>query len=387
MYSTTGSRSMAGAAAICAAAVLITGPAHPPASARPDRPATLPVALAGIDSPLSELLLSIKVVNNDLFNGTDIFGDYAWQPFQGVVPQFIYTALPIVSQLGYNGARYLGESADALIGAGYILSEAGWNLPGAIITATRQVLAGQFADAVTTLTNATVVPIRTAGTIALDAGRAVLGGVATNIANTLRVVPGILSGLLETASGSAAAVVAAAGTIVKIAVAALSHGDFNAAWNAVVDGLLGPLGSDGLLTSSVAGTSVAVTIGPGLGPQGYPVGYRVPSFRMWTEKSQLTIADAIGAHYPTAAVMPVTRSASAISATLADREGAESGVASTRPTGVGAREGGHRRDDVGRGRQDSVRVADSQKPRNLQAGNQDPVHARPGAPGMHPEQH
>ena len=126
VYSTTGSRSMASAAAICAAAVLITGPAHPPAT--PDRPARNAAGGAGRhrQSARRIKLLSIKVVNNDLFNGTDIFGDYAWQPFQGWC-RSSSTRPAIVSQLGYNGgARYLpAESADALIGAGYILSGRG----------------------------------------------------------------------------------------------------------------------------------------------------------------------------------------------------------------------------------------------------------------------
>lgn len=302
MQASTGTRLLGAASAASLAAAIVTLPAAPTPAVRLPATASPSVALAGVDSPLSELLLSIVVINNDLFNAQDVFGDYPWQPFQGAVPQSIYTALPVISQLGYNGARYLGGSVDALTTSAYILSEAAWNLPGAVVTATRQVLDGHLAEAITTLTNAIVVPVRTAGTVALDAGKAVLGGVAANIAGALSTVPGILGGFADTAAGSVQAVFAAAAAIVKGALEALSQRDFSGAWNAVVDGLFGPVGSDGLVSSSVAGTTVAVTIGPGLGPQGYPDGYRVPSVRMWLEKSQLTVADALGANYPTAAV-------------------------------------------------------------------------------------
>ena len=92
------------------------------------------VALVGLDNPLTEVLATVAVVNNDIFNGADTYADYQWEPYQGLIPEFIYSALPIISQLGYNGASYIGGSVAALNNSATILSEAVWNLPGAVIT-------------------------------------------------------------------------------------------------------------------------------------------------------------------------------------------------------------------------------------------------------------
>ncbi len=288
---------------VCGAALTahpVTGPSLPAVVAAP----VAAVALAGFDSPLGELLLTVGQVGNDLLNPDplDVIGDYSWMPYQGLAAEFIYTALPIVSQLGFNGLTYLTGSLDALVGttasAAYTLTEAVWNLPGQVITAIGQVAGGDVAAALTTLVDATLVPLRDAGTVALEAGAAVFGGVLTSITNLIAAAPPIVSGLLGTVIGSLQAV---AGSVVAIAtntVTALASLDIEGAWNAVVDGLLGPVGSDGLVTSSLPGTLTAVTIGAGLGPLGYPNGYALPSLRMWGEQSSLQIANALGATYP-----------------------------------------------------------------------------------------
>lgn len=256
------------------------------------------VSLTMFDSPLSELIGTALVINEDIFNAGDVFGDYEWEPYQGALPEFIYTALPILSQMGFNGSFDIGTTVYGVGVAAYTLSEAVWNLPAAVATATQQAIGGDIPGAITTLTNATIGQLQTAVTSVTDALGVVASALATRFTNFVAVIPEILQGLATTTVGSVQAVLNAAVTIVTQTVGALSTGNIETAWNTVVDGLLGPVGADGTVESSIAGTIEAVTIGPGLGPLGYPNGYAVPSFRMWGEKSQLQIATAIGALYP-----------------------------------------------------------------------------------------
>ncbi|MGV1087780.1 MAG: hypothetical protein ACOYBX_07335 [Mycobacterium sp.] len=258
----------------------------------------VPVSLAAFDSPLTELLQTGLLVNNDIFNGSDTFGDYQWEPYQGAVPEFIYTALPILSQMGFNGALDIGGTVDAVGTSAIILSQAAWNLPAAVVTATQQAIGGDIPGAITTLTNATLVPLQSAVSTVAGALGVVVNAVVTRFTNFIAVVPGILQGLVTTTVGSVQAVISAAVTIVTQTVGALSTGDVETGWNTVVDGLLGPVGADGTVESSIPGTIEAMTLGPGLGPLGYPNGYAIPSVRMWGEQSQLQIANAIGASYP-----------------------------------------------------------------------------------------
>ena len=109
-------------------------------------PAIPDITLAGLSSPLSAVLGTVQVLNNDLFNGVDTYPDYPWDPFQGLGPEFIYVALPIISQLGFNGFNYLGGSIDALSTSAQILTDALWDLPAAIVTAVGQAIGGQFAE-------------------------------------------------------------------------------------------------------------------------------------------------------------------------------------------------------------------------------------------------
>lgn len=59
------------------------------------------VALTALVNPLSEFMGSVDLVVNDLFDGTETYEPY--NMYQGMVPEFIYDALPVISQMGYNG--------------------------------------------------------------------------------------------------------------------------------------------------------------------------------------------------------------------------------------------------------------------------------------------
>lgn len=276
-------------------------------------PSGAQVALTTFANPLTELIATLGLVNEDLFDGANIYDAYSWEPYVGIVPEFIFTALPVISQLGYNGSAYIGNTIGALGFAARTLSDAVWNLGPAVITAAQQAIGGDVAAAITTLTNATLVPIQDALTTVIGAGTSVITGVVTNITNLIAAVPSIAQGLVNTVVGSVTALVQTAVAVVTDTFSSLVSLDFQGAWNSVV---VGTLGQAGLL-----GTLESVTIGPGVGYDEESNTFAVPSLRMWAEQSQLTVADALGGSYlaPTAASVsaPSAAAAKAVAARVA----------------------------------------------------------------------
>ena len=295
MYATFRSSLSTTAVAVLAAGTLAAAPVMDSAALSVS---SAPVALTALNGPIGELALTISLIGNDLFNGNDIFGDYEWEPYQGLLPEFIFTALPIISQLGYNGSFYIGEAVTALSNAVFFLDNGLVNLPSAIITAAGQAIGGDISGALTTLYNATVVPVQDAVFEVIGAGSDIVSSVVNNAIAVISTIPGIAVGLVNTVVGGAGALVNAVVNIATQTVAALAGGDFETAWNTVVAGLFGPVGEDGTFESSIPGVIESITIGPGLGPLGFPNGYAVPGLRMWAEQSQLQIANALGASFP-----------------------------------------------------------------------------------------
>lgn len=295
MHATFRSSLSTTAVAVLAAGAVATAPVMD--SAAPSV-SSAPVALTALDGPIGELALTVGLIANDLFNGNDIFGDYEWEPYQGLLPEFIFTALPIITRLGYNGSSYLGEAVGALSNAVFFLDNGLVNLPSAIITAAGQAIGGDISGALTTLYNATVVPVQDAVFEVIGAGSNIVSSVVNNAISVISTIPGIAVGLVSAVVGGAGALVTAVVNIATQTVAALASGDLETAWNTVVDGLFGPVGEDGTFESSIPGVTESITIGPGLGPLGFPDGYAVPSLRMWGEQSQLQIANALGASFP-----------------------------------------------------------------------------------------
>lgn len=260
------------------------------------------VKLSGYANPLAAFVDTVLVINNDLSNGVDVYGDYEWQPFQGLVPELAYIALPIATQLVYNWSANIGSLVESMGTSVKILADAAWDLPAAVVAAAKQVGAGDIAAAIATLTNATLVPLKDAASAVQVVSEAILSGVVYNASAVLATLPGVAQRLLSTTAGALTAVAEAVGTIATQTVSALASENPETAWNTVVNGLFGPVGEDGKVESSLPGTLEAVTLGPGLGPSGFPNGYAVPSYRMWAEQSQLQLANAIGAGYPVPAV-------------------------------------------------------------------------------------
>lgn len=266
---------IAGTAAVVAAGAIAVTPA-------PATSLTLPsingssVALSAFSSPLAQLFATADLANNYLFDPvSNPFNAASW-PYAnfgttfgtppanypllpaalqseelggyssvGLVSQFIDDALPIISQLGYNGLDYINYTGNAVFFAGETLTQAVW-------TAAGEALMGNFAGALATISGA----ISDAGNALLETGTYVFQNVVAHASAVVATLVGSLPTLLGVTVAQASVVAASVSAVVTNTVAALGGGDIEGAWNSVVDGLLGP--------SGIPGTLLNLSIGAGI---------------------------------------------------------------------------------------------------------------------------
>lgn len=268
----------AGTAAAVAVGAIAVVPAPATSLSLPtlDAPSLAAVALAALDSPLAQLFATANLANNYLADPVSNPNQESSWPYAGfgttfgvppvnypllpaalsqaalggyssvgLIPQIIDDALPILSQLGYNGSDYLDVTGQAVFGAAGTLIQGVWgtvgnlvmfNIPGALAT-----LAGAVTGA---------------GTLLLDAGTYVLSNVIAKAQAVLAAVVGTLPTLIGATLAQAQAVAAASIAVIGDTVAALGAGDFEGAWNSAVNGLFGP--------SGIPGTVLNLTIGAGV---------------------------------------------------------------------------------------------------------------------------
>ena len=252
-------------------------------------PSVAQVALAGFHSPLAQLLGTVDLANQYILNGTSDVTDPASWPganfgtefggppvnlpgivpgilgpydptnppygafgtnvftYVGVIPQSIVDGLPMISQLGINGSNYLNVTGNALTAAGIALSQGVWDAVG-------QAIALNIPAALATLAAA----VNVAGTTLLAAGTYVASGVITNATAVFNVLAGSLPTLIGATLAQAQLVAASTIAVANSTVAALSAGNFQGAWNAAVDGLLGPTGVPGTLLNLTIGEGVQI---------------------------------------------------------------------------------------------------------------------------------
>lgn len=269
---------IAGTAAVVGAGAIAINPVMGAQLSLPsiNVPAAAQVALAAFDSPLAQLFATLDLANNYLLDSASnpsvaanwpyagfgtTFGvppaNYPLLPAAlnsaelggyssvGVVSQFIDDALPIISQLGYNGLNYLNITGNALFTSGAELTQSVW-------TAVGQLLMGNIPGALAAISTA----ITDAGQALLLAGSYVLNSVIAKASAVINTVVGSAGQVLTVAAAQAAVVIAATSAVVTNTVAALGSGDIEGAWNAAVDGLLGP--------SGIPGTLLNLSIGAGI---------------------------------------------------------------------------------------------------------------------------
>ena len=314
---------VAGTAALGVTAIVVTPITQPDFAFAVQRvnPSFTSVALSGWDSPLTEALNSAILATSYLFNpispnitATSNYWAYsgigpvvqaaldndlpfdpvtnALNTFQtlGVLPQIVADGLPIVTQLVTNASGYLNEILGNAFHDGVILSEAVWNLPGALLTATRQVIAGNITGALGTLQTAVVDPIVAVGRNIYSVGASIVGQAVTHVTNLAKAIPA----LVQLAGVHIVGTLKLLGQeIVRIAsdtVTALRAGNAEGAWNTAVSGVFGPSGLPGLAYNETIGAGVQT--GPVSSPSDIDANF-VPSIRSFLQTSVQTIATAI----------------------------------------------------------------------------------------------
>ena len=312
-------------------------------------PTVAKVTLAGLDSPLSELLLTGILGGQLLLNAgpenaidPEAWGPAAWgfytgdvfTPYPladivlatfveagyylggpagdfgvGLLPQIIDDALPIIRQLGINGSDYLNNTVAGLSAAGVALSEGVWNAAGQLLTL-------DIPGALATL----AASVSAAGTLALASGAYVLANVVNRAQAVFDVLAFNGSAVIEAVVAQIGVVLAKVGQVVDDTVSATTFED---GWNAAIDGIFGATG--------IPGTILNVTIGAGQVVNGNtPDTAFVPSDRTLVRGLVKQVSEALATPLPTpvtaasaAAEAPVLSAASVRAAAVAAAPAAE----------------------------------------------------------------
>ena len=303
-------------------------------------PTVAKVTLAGLDSPISELLGSVILGGQLLFNTSqdvsdaDLWGPTAFQQAGfpifptalqgdalggyssiGLLPQIIDDALPITRQLGINGSDYLNVAVAGLSAAGIALSEGVWNAAGQLLTL-------DIPGALATL----AASISAAGTLALGSGAYVLSGVVTRAQAVVEAVIGSLPLIIGSVVAQLNLVV---NTTIGVVTDTFAATTFEDGWNAAIDGIFGATG--------IPGTILNVTIGAG--QQTAPITTFPPteadiaaayvrSVRTVVQSAVKTVANALATPVPGAvAAAPAASAASARAAAVEAAPAAEAPAA------------------------------------------------------------
>jgi len=296
------SQLIAGTAAVVGASAIAMTPVTQANLALPtlQLPSANQVALAGFDSPLSELIGTFNSFNQWLASSdnttagyTDLGGlvtaggvaiakgGFGFNAV-GLLPQVINDHMPILTQVGLNGADSLESMLNAGTTIGLIASEGLWNLPGAFVTATQQALSGDIPGAIDTLQAAIVTPFINAASVALASGSYMLDNATVRATYLLDAVPQLVNLVIQSSVGQATVLGNAFSTVVQNIATGITNGNAEEAWNAAVDGFLGPRG--------IPGTFLNLTMGAGVQIDATTV---VPSIRGEIQAAVRGIANAL----------------------------------------------------------------------------------------------
>ena len=371
------SQMIAGTTALVGASAIALTPVAPAVNLPAlQAPSLANVSLAAFDSPITALLNTSVMATNYLFSNANPadaaqwpfaqFGTFWGTPMStppnypvlpaalgnaalggyssvGLIPQIIDDALPIISQLGYNGTDYLQVASSSLYGAAYSISEGIWNIPSEVYAAVGELFGGDPGAAIQTLIDAVVVPVFTAGSFLLAGGSYIASGLIARAGALLSTIPELLVGLVGTAVGIPTALIGKTVDIVGGVVTSLLSFDLEGAWNGVVNGLLGPEGLPGTILNLTIGAGVQTGPSAGLTPEAIASAF-APSLRTAVQAVVKTVAGALATPVPaSAATVSPAAARSAVAAPAAAVEAAPAaeaaaGEAEAAPSAATARE-------------------------------------------------
>jgi len=319
-------------------------------------PTVMPVSLAAFDNPFNAIIATATMAQNYIFgayyNGGDVptpgagaanwtdagfdqtGGDLlnsllytqtslGYYTFVGTNAQGIWDNSPVTDQLGINISDYVNVGLDGVAGAATAISTGVWNFPSAVVDAVQLALGGDFGAAISALGAAILNPITAAGESLLAAGSYVLANVINRAGAALAVLPQILTTYAAAAAGGADLLAVKQAEVTQAVLSNLVSLNVEGAWNAAVEGLLGPTGTPGLALNLSIGAGVQT--GPIESEADIPTNF-VPSLRTAAQAATWSLQNALSTApvLPTAATeRPATaRTAAAVAAVSAARSAA-----------------------------------------------------------------
>ena len=266
------SQMIAGVAAVAATAVAITPIAQPDLTAVQRLSSTF--ELTAFANPVTALAGTLDLTAATLVDQTPLldpadlfwpdsfytadFGTLYAPSYFGWIPdlanQFSFGAISALIN-NVSGYTYAGLYAPlALVGG---IATAAFNAPFALVAAAQLALAGDIPGAIAELQTQIIAPIQDSIGGVLTSVGYILDNVIANVQTVVfEAVPALVNGLTSALVGGVAFLVTDLITTATEIVTSISTGDIEGAWNAAVDGLLGP---DGTL-----GNAVVLTTGIGI---------------------------------------------------------------------------------------------------------------------------
>ena len=358
---------IAGSAAVLSAGVIATIPVsqvqlHLPALAMNS---AAEVALAAFANPFEQLIATAQQGQTytfaDFYNGGDIptpgageanwpyagfeqtggdFLNYAlyneaslgYYSAVGLLPQVTINNQPIATQLNLNWWSYINNVLTGVTGAATAVSAGVWNFPSTVITAAQLAIGGDVSAALTVLSDAIITPITSAATALIGAGTYVVNNVVAKVAAVIAALPQLATTFAGAAVGGAALTAEKSVEITSAVVTNLSTLNVEGAWNAAVEGLLGPSGLPGLSLNLTVGAGVQT--GPITGPTDIAANF-VPSARTAVQAAQWTIASALSTSAaPVAAVPQAARSVTPRAVAARGKAATQTSAADTESAGA-----------------------------------------------------
>ena len=304
----------AGMVAAVGAATLITAPAADSLRAGLATPSTAHVALTAWQNPILALLDSGEMGENYVFGGyynggtapTPGAGEANW-PFAGFAQAGGDVLNYLLTQKDELGKYFYVGFLENFAAEAYLPAVQQWQINvendiGVVLSglnlAARQLATGKFGEA---------------GKTVIATGSYVVSNVVARATALIAVVPQILKTFAGSAIGGTTILVKKTAAIVKQVVASLAALNIEGAWNAAVNGFLGPSGLPGTLFN--LNTGAGIQTGPIVNPATDIAGNFVPSVRTAVQAAQWTVRGALQAKpAPAAAAAGAPASARAVAA-------------------------------------------------------------------------
>ena len=189
-------------------------------------------------------------------------GYFGWLP--DLANQFSFGAISaLINNL--SGYTYAGASAPLQVVSG--ITTAAFNAPFALVTAAQLALAGDIPAAIAELQTQILVPIQEGLGAVLTSVGYILDNTIANVQTVVfNAVPRLINGLTGAVVGGVAYLVTGLISTVSSVITNISTGNIEGAWNAAVDGLLGPDGALGNVVSLTTGVGIVQEVEYDQGP-------------------------------------------------------------------------------------------------------------------------